>query len=285
MKIRYAAILAALTIGIFSLNPTGAQSNDVPTWQFSVKFVCGEAQGEGDKVAYLNDTKGGGTDADRDPVTPGVYETAINLHNPNEKAVEGARVPRNTASTDDDFSKGFRKKALVLYPTARVNDTPPQAAAPAAGEAPVPGPVGKPPPEDDFEVGQPPGFWVAPDPLDEDWGLEIDCRDIREVLLGRRCLARNGVVSVEPQDPCQEVEPDPRAFAPLIKGYVVIEERSKLPLDVTALYTGYIHSASTSDPCQMDCGTVQVQPQGQPTGFSEEIETITPKRIEDDDDD
>jgi hypothetical protein len=276
MKIRHAAILLAVIVAPFVLNPTGALSDDVPTWQFSVKFVCGQAQGEGDNRVENLANGGGGLDEDRDPVVPGVYETAINLHNPNARPVAGANVAPNTPSTDDDFSEGFRKKALVLYPPFR-DMVPKEAAAAPTGQAAVV--------EDDFERAQPPGFWVRPDTLDEDWGLEIDCRDIRAVLLGGRCDVNNGgAVSVPvPPDPCDSVQPDPRADAPLIKGYVVIEERSKLPLDVTALYSGYIHSGSTNgDTCDAVCA---VTSQGQPAGFSEEIETITPKKIDDNGDD
>ena len=253
MKIRNAVIPLAVIVGLLGLNTGVAQSNDVPTWQFSVKFVCGEAQGEGNRrVQDL--ANGGTTDEDRDPVTPGVYETAINLHNPNEATVAGANVPRNSTNFDDDFSRNFRKKALVLYPAFRDGQVPMQAQAAQAVGASTGGNAV----EDDFEVAQPPGFWVRPDSLDEDWGLEIDCRDIRAVLLGGRCVAMNGMAAAEVSNPCQNVQGDPRAFAPLIKGYVVIEERSRLPLDVTALYTGYIHTASTDgDNCAPDCETVE----------------------------
>jgi hypothetical protein len=277
MKIRNTAIPLAVIVGLLGLNTSVAQSNDVPTWQFSVKFVCGQAQGEGDNRVENLANGGGGLDEDRDPVVPGVYETAINLHNPNARPVAGANVAPNTPSTDDDFSEGFRKKALVLYPPFRDLGAPMEAAAsPAAGQVPPP------PPDqfDDFERAQPPGFWVRPDTLDEDWGLEIDCRDIRAVLLGGRCVANNGGAVSVPSNPCDSVQSDPRAHAPLLKGYVVIEERSKLPLDVTALYSGYIHSGSTNgDTCDATCA---VTSQGQPAGFSEEIETITPKKIDDD---
>jgi hypothetical protein len=55
--------------------------------------------------------------------------------------------------------------------------------------------------------------------LRPDWGLEIDCRDIREVLLAS--------VAGQPGPP-------PPTF---IKGWVVIETLSDVSLDVVAVYT------------------------------------------------
>jgi hypothetical protein len=55
--------------------------------------------------------------------------------------------------------------------------------------------------------------------LGPDWGLEIDCRDIRELLL-------------------EAVAGQPGPQAPtFIKGWVVIETLSDSPLDVVAVYT------------------------------------------------
>jgi hypothetical protein len=55
--------------------------------------------------------------------------------------------------------------------------------------------------------------------LGPDWGLEIDCRDIREVLLA---------------DASGQTGPPTPTF---IKGWVVIETLSDVPLDVVAVYT------------------------------------------------
>jgi hypothetical protein len=85
--------------------------------------------------------------------------------------------------------------------------------------------------------------------LDLDFGLEIDCSDIRNVLLG-------GAV------------PAPT----FIKGWVVIEVKGNqahqtdpLQLDVTAVYTSHGYNQS---------GKVPV-----PEGFAEDVEQILPKRV------
>jgi hypothetical protein len=87
------------------------------------------------------------------------------------------------------------KKAIVLYRADRPEKEPEQPTAPARQEQPI--------------VRE----------LKHDWGLEIDCLDIRKVLL-------QGVVPPLP--------PDPSLF---IKGWVVIETLIDLPLDVVAVYT------------------------------------------------
>lgn len=112
----------------------------------------------------------------------------------------------------------FKKKALMLYPS-----------------------VG-------FEVPMPPGEFRFGE-LKPDWGLEIDCADIRQVLLSNQVQAP--------------------AF---IKGFVVIEVSGKfhppldpLPLDVVAVYTAHGFFVGTS-------GALQ------PEGFSLDVEKITPTR-------
>jgi hypothetical protein len=86
--------------------------------------------------------------------------------------------------------------------------------------------------------------------LKPDWGLEIDCADIRNVLL-------------------KGSAPPAHIF---IKGWVVIEVKGyqahqvdPLPLDVTAVYTshGYVKSG----------GAVI------PEGFAEDVEPVLPKRV------
>ena len=67
-------------------------------------------------------------------------------------------------------------------------------------------------PDEAFEVRKPPGQRREAE-LDPDWGMEIDCRDIREELLKGQA----------PQAPI------------FIKGWVVIETPE--PLDVVAVYT------------------------------------------------
>jgi hypothetical protein len=90
---------------------------------------------------------------------------------------------------------GIRKKAILLYDARRPDD---------AVERPTP-PVHR-----DCAVIK---------ELGPDFGLEIDCRDIREVLL----TAASG-----------EAGPPAPIF---IKGWVVIETLRDLPLDVVAVYT------------------------------------------------
>ena len=92
--------------------------------------------------------------------------------------------------------------------------------------------------------------------LKPDWGLEIDCADIRSVLLKE---AGPGLPSAPP--------------APtFIKGWVVIEVKGQqahqvepLPLDVTAVYTSHGYAKTSS-------GTV-------PEGFAEDVEPVLPKRV------
>lgn len=82
----------------------------------------------------------------------------------------------------------IRKKAILLFDGSRPQDALERPIPPARTEDPV--------------LRQ----------LGPDWGLEIDCRDIRETLLGG-------------------------AQGSFIKGWVVIETLSDAPLDVVAVYT------------------------------------------------
>ncbi len=76
-------------------------------------------------------------------------------------------------------------------------------------------------PEDAVERPTPPvhGECMMIKELGPDWGLEIDCRDIREVLL---------------KDASGKAGPPAPVF---IKGWVVIETLSDRPVDVVAFYT------------------------------------------------
>ena len=106
------------------------------------------------------------------PVEPGSYATAINVHNPN---------PREPVV--------FTKKAVLLFNVNEVEK------------------------EENYETPKAP--WERSyrrEQLGPDYGMEIDGRDIRELLTG--------------QAPAAPV---------FIKGWVVIE--SPLPLDVVAVYT------------------------------------------------
>ena len=151
------------------------------------------------------------------PVKPGNYQTAINIHNPNPRTVK------------------FVKKAVLMFDSTPSTD---------------------PPPSDEFEVPMPPGHKVTA-ALEPDWGMEIDCPDIRTVLLGPEV----------PGDPL----PQPPPF--FIKGWVVIEVPStpgkgtKI-LDVVAAYPSH---GFTTDPF----GNLLPMPEG----FSLEVVSVTPKRV------
>lgn len=116
----------------------------------------------------------------------------------------------------------FRKKAVLLY----------RADKPPKPEEPMP-------PGKLFEAS-----------LREDWGLEIDCYDIRNVLL-------KGVAPPAPT---------------FIKGWVVIElgpntaQTQAPPLDVTAVYTSHGWDLS---------GNKLV-----PIGFAEDVESVLPKKVQ-----
>lgn len=109
----------------------------------------------------------------------------------------------------------------------------------------------------DSEVPMPPnGFRNAE--LRPNWGLEIDCADIRGVLL-----------NTQPANPLPPPPPPP-AF---IKGWVVIEVgpqpgtgKTPVPLDVTAVYTAHGYSASSA-------GAVA------PEGFSIDVVKIEPTQV------
>lgn len=116
---------------------------------------------------------------------------------------------------------GFRKKAVLLYRSDK----------PAGPEEPMP-------PGKLFDVS-----------LRADWGLQIDCPDIRSKLLA-------GIAPAAPT---------------LIEGWVVFEvagtrDRAEpRPIDVTAVYTshGWDHNAKT--PAYV--------------GFAQDVESVLPKRV------
>ncbi len=96
------------------------------------------------------------------------------------------------------------------------------------------------------ETPTPPGPWFRPGQLPRDWGFEIDCRDIRTLLC--------------PPSPKECVSPV------FIKGFVVIEARSRLPLDVVAAYT------TLGEPVSGEFA-------GGGRQNTVEIETVQPKKI------
>jgi len=145
----------------------------------------------------------------------GQFPGNANLEGPvkpgNYQTAINVHNPRNVPLT-------FTKKAVLLYRA----DQPPT----------------------DFERPMPPGQ-IFTATLNPDWGLEIDCRDIRFVLLG-------GAAAAPP--------------APIfIKGWVIIQTfGSKDLLDVVAAYPS--HGFTTTTPPQ-------------PEGFSTEIETVVGRVI------
>jgi hypothetical protein len=111
--------------------------------------------------------------------------------------VEGPVKPGNYMTAinlhNPNFSPvGFRKKAVLMF-----------ADNPAFQQG--------------FEIPRKPGqlFSAA---LEPDWGLEIDCDDIRDVLLG-------GIL--------------PAPSTGFIKGWVIIESPEKQPLDIVTVYTAH----------------------------------------------
>ena len=118
-------------------------------------------------------------------------------------------------------SISFQKKAVLLY----------RADKPPKPEQPMP-------PGKLFDAS-----------LKDDWGLEIDCNDIRNQLL-------SGTAPGAPT---------------FIKGWVVIEVRASpnylepRPIDVTAVYTSHGWDQSTKPPSYM--------------GFAEDVEPVLPKRV------
>jgi hypothetical protein len=72
---------AVLSTLFLLLSPAGARCQDLGRFEYAVKFVCGKAPGS--------------------VVAPGVYYTAINVHNPNEKPLV------------------FRKKVAIALPSEK----------------------------------------------------------------------------------------------------------------------------------------------------------------------
>jgi hypothetical protein len=124
----------------------------------------------------------------------------------------------------NESTVGFQKKALLLY----------------SGTKPVP--------ETSFEQPKPPGQLI-PVSLPGDFGMVIDCQDIRKVLL-----------------------PGIPAAPAFIEGYVVIQVPTSTagnvapPLDVTGLYTSYGYNCAAGTPCARE-------------GFSENVVPISADHV------
>ena len=180
-----AALVAVVLLGT---DPAMAQGGVTRT-VYSAKFLCGEYQpsrsclltGSPCVVDADCPVAGDTCEGRHGPVKPGNYETAINVVNPTQ------------------FPITFVKKAVLLF-----NSDP-------ANPVPTPG---------TFEQPQPPGTLFSAQ-LDPNWGLEIDCPDIRQVLLGM---------------------PPPATGTPLpfLKGFVMIETFATGELlDIVAAYTSH----------------------------------------------
>jgi hypothetical protein len=116
------------------------------------------------------------------PVNPAVPEGPVKPGN--YQTAINVHNPNSTAVP-------LRKKAVLLF----------------SGDAPIE--------QTEFEVPKPPGTQIFPAELPPDWGLEIDCQDIRKQLLG-------------------PLAPPAPTF---IKGWVVIA--SSAALDIEVVFTGH----------------------------------------------
>ena len=236
-----AMVLAMAFVGVMlaGIDTAEGQAGAFQRTVYSAKFLCGEFQpGPGQCLDGTNCTSdadcpnpGDICDQPEGPVKPGNYQTAINVVNLSRHPV------------------AFQKKAVLLF-----NNDP---------NFPVPTPG-------TFEEPQPPGnLFTAV--LDENWGLEIDCPDIREVLLG---------------------QPAGGAQLPFIKGFVVIETfAADDVLTVVPAYTTHgftprfdficddgtpCDPTNPLDPCAavgLTCNQIIVDIQ--PEGFSIDLEEVS----------
>ena len=194
---RFKAIASALAIPIAlgvalssGVGDAEAQANKQRK-VYSAKFLCGEFQPAGFCVSG-NPGANCQTDADCfGPLGPGVCDVREGPVKPGNyqtaiNIVNPTRMPIN-----------FLKKAVLLYDRRN---------------PPLPG---------EFETPKPPGPLFDAF-LEENWGMEIDCPDIREVLL-----------NLLPPP----TGPGPPSF---IKGFVVIEVfNTNDKLDIVAAYTSH----------------------------------------------
>lgn len=192
---------AALVAVVGSVSGLALAANATPTslpfTSYAAKFACGEF-GKTLAASAANVPEG--------PVAPGYYQTAINVHNP------------------DNTSVNFQKKAILMY----------------SGTTPTT--------ESGFEQPLPPGNLISTG-LPPDFGMLIDCQDIRAMLLPTAAKAPT-----------------------FIEGYVIIQvpnsSSSNPPnaqLDVTSLLTGNGYNCSGS-PCTRN-------------GFSTSIEQVKPDNV------
>jgi hypothetical protein len=212
--VRSALVLPTVLAAMAFLGTDSARAQGGVAFQrtvYSAKFLCGQYQPSGVCLATgVNcvtdaDCPAGDTcDTREGPVKPGNYETAINVVNPTQ------------------FPLVFVKKAVLLF-----NADP-------ANPVPTPG---------TFEEPQPPGVLISAQ-LPANWGLEIDCPDIRQVLLG-----------IPPPSPPTG---DPSFF---MKGFVVIETfvAGEL-LDIVAAYTSHGFTPLVENICSLPGSPLDGQP-------------------------
>lgn len=214
IRIRRSALvlpLALVALLVLGTDPSMAQGG--PTYQrtvYSAKFLCGQYQPSGTCLlsgatctSDADCTAAAGPCVLREgPVKPGNYETAINIVNPTQ------------------FPITFVKKAVLLF-----NSDP-------ATPVPAPG---------TFEQPQPPGNLFSAQ-LDPNWGMEVDCPDIRQVLL-----------AMSP--------PNPPTEPPFLKGFVVIETFAAGELlDIEAAYTSHGFPGTADYVCSLPGTTLDGQP-------------------------
>ncbi len=201
---RFKAVASALVIPVALAGALSQGIGDAEAQQvrkvYSAKFLCGEFQ----PVGVCNNFSPPllcDTDADCiGPVPGGICEVR-----------EGPVKPGNY-QTAINIVNPTRKKVVFIKKAVLLWDS------------------RNPPPPGAFEIPQPPGrrFKAV---LDENWGMEIDCPDIRQVLLGM---------------------PPPLPGSPpsFIKGFVEIEVfKKKHDLDVVAAYTSHGFTGVPGDVC------------------------------------
>jgi hypothetical protein len=212
---------------------------------YSAKFLCGEFQTVG---VCVTGPFGAPCQSNADcpsPGGPGICEFREGPVKPGnyQTAINIVNPTRKKVS--------FVKKAVLLFDMRR---------------PPLPG---------QFEIPQPPGqkFKAV---LEKGWGMEIDCPDIRQVLLGQQVPPGSGPL-------------------PFIKGFVEIEVfNAQHSLDVVPAYTTHgfdvvdpvcsapgsaidglpCDPADPTDPCVID-PTATCLPGGRaPEGFSIDVEKV-----------
>jgi hypothetical protein len=189
--------VAGTTSGL-ALAASAGTPTPLPFTSYAAKFACGE---------FGKTLAASAKDVPEGPVAPGYYQTAINIHNP------------------DNSSVSFQKKAILMYSGT------------------------KPATETKFEQPLPPGNLIQTG-LPSDYGMLIDCQDIRAMLL-----------------------PTAPAAPTFIEGYVVIQVPNSstsnpegAQLDVTSLLTGNGYNCSVASACTRE-------------GFSASIEQVRPDTV------